>query len=167
MTVITKPPSNVIVCKNVHLMYLCDRMRPDEIAQYIALTGAKAYDADTAARGFMNTPGLKFTVLGPDGYPAASGGYEEVFPGVWQSWMVGSCDGWHTSWRSLTKGCRWLMDGLFEMGARRLQTSALASRTQAIEWYERGLGLVREGTMRGYGVNGEDVAQFSRVREIV
>lgn len=160
---ITRPPENLIRCRNAHLQYLSERMRPDEIEQYVALTGADKFDADVAAAAFMRTPGHKFTLLGPDGYPACAGGYEEVFPGVWQSWMVGSCEGWEHGWRSITKASRWLMDALFDMGARRLQTNALASRTRAIEWYERGLGLVREGTMRGFGAHGEDVAIFARV----
>lgn len=163
--VVTKPPSNLVPCKLVHLLYLCERMRPDEIEQYLALTMGKEYHPDTAAIGFANTPGIKFTLLGPDGYPAASGGYEEVLPGVWQSWMVGSTEGWETSWRGLTKATRWLMDGLFELGARRLQTSALASRTRALEWYERGLLMQREGTLRNFGANGEDVAMYARVME--
>lgn len=161
----SRPPSNVVPCRNAHLQYLCERMRPDEIEQYLALTGAKDYDPDVAARGFQNLNGLKFTVLGPDGLPVAAGGYEEVQPGVWNSWMVGSMEGWGTSWRSMTKATRWLMDGLFEMGARRLQTQALASRARAIEWYERSLGLQREGTLRKLGRDGEDVACFARVAE--
>lgn len=157
------PPSNLILCRNAHLQYLCERMRPDEVEQYLALTAAETYDPDTAARGFMNMPGFKFTLLDSEGLPAAAGGYEEILPGIWQSWMVGTCEGWAGNWRAMTKACRWAMDGLFEQGARRLQTSALASRTKAIEWYERGLGLEREGTWRRFGAHGEDVAIFSRI----
>lgn len=160
----SKPPSNVVPCRNAHLQYLCERMRPDEIEQYLALTFAKAYDADVAAAGLIAITGLKFTVLGSDGLPVAAGGYSEVQPGVWESWMVGSMDGWATHWRSMTKAARWLMDGLFEMGARRLQTHALASRTRAIDWYERSLGLVHEGTARQAGMNGQDVTCHARVR---
>jgi len=138
-------------------------MRPDEIEQYLAFVPAQTFDHEAAAVGFMNTPGLKFSLLGPDGFPACAGGYHEVLPGVWQSWMVGSCDGWKDGWRSITKASRWVADGLFEAGARRLQTNCLASRTRAIEWYERGLKLVREGTWRAYGLQGQDVALFSRV----
>lgn len=165
MLTVTKPPSNMVECKNVHLTYLCERMRPDEIEQYLSITGAKTFNAEVVSRGFMNIPGHKFTVLGKDGLPVAAGGYEEVAPGVWQSWMVGSCEGWATHWRSITKATRWLMDGLMEMGARRLQTTALASRTKAIEWYVKSLGLSYEGTWRKFGKNGEDVACFARVAE--
>lgn len=160
-----RPPSNVIVCRHAHLLYLCGVMRQDEIDQYVALTGADRYDPEVAAKGFINTQGLKFTVLMRDNTPAAAGGYEEVMPGIWQSWMVGSQAGWDEQWRSITKATRWLMGGLFEMGARRLQTNALASRTAAIEWYERGLGMVREGVWRKFGRNGEDVVAFACVRE--
>lgn len=157
------PPGNMIACKNSHLIYICERMREDEIAQYIVLSGHREYDPEFAAREFMNLPGHKFTIIGPDGYPAASGGYHEVFPGVWQSWMAGTQQGWDTNWRSLTKGCRWLMDCLFDHGARRLQTTALASRTKAIQWYIDGLKMRQSGVMTAFGINGEDVAMFERI----
>lgn len=159
------PPSNVVACRNAHLQYLCERMRPDEIEQYLAFTDTDSYDPDVAALGFMNLPGMKFTVVDRDRMPVAAGGYWEVSPGVWQSWMVGSCDGWAAHWRSLTKAVRWLMASLFNMGARRLQTNGLASRTKAIEWYERALGLKPEGVMRKAGRQGQDVAYFSRLAE--
>jgi hypothetical protein len=167
MTPITRPPSNLISCKPSHLLYLCDRMRADEREQHEAVVSGIPFDPDAAAVGMMKLlSGVSFTLVDDDSIPLVAGGWNEVFPGVWQSWMVGTEDAWKKHWRSITKGCRWLMDGLFrEAGARRLQTNALASRAQAIEWYERSLGLVHEGTMRGYGINGEDVAMFSRVAE--
>lgn len=160
----TKPPSNLIPCRNAHLQYLCERMRPDEIEQYIALTQHDTFNPDLVALTFMNMPGLKFTLIDDDCLPVCAGGYHEVLPGIWQSWMVGTMDGWEKHWRSITKGSRWLMDGLFQMGARRLQTTALASRAHALQWYERSLGMQREGVMRGYGRNGEDVVMYGRVR---
>lgn len=162
MTQVTRPPSCVRECRNWHIQYVCDHMRPDEIDQYEAFYGP--FSPDVAAQGFINTAGMKFTVIGPDGMPAACGGYHEVARGVWQSWMAGTPEGWEKCWRSITKASLWVMDGLFEMGARRLQTNALASRTRAIDWYEKSLRLEREGTFRAYGANGEDVALFSRVR---
>lgn len=160
-----RPPSNVIECRDAHLYWLCERMRPDEIDQYVALTGAEGFDPMIAARGMCNSGGLRFTVLQRDGLPAAAGGYIEVEPGVWQSWMVGTPEGWAEQWRSITKAVRWLMAGLFESGARRLETSALADRTEAREWYERGLGLQYEGTWRARAHDGRDVVCYSRVAE--
>ena len=166
MTPVRRPPENLIACKPSHLLYLCDRMRDDEIEQHRAIVGGGEFNPDAAAIGLMAIPGaIKFTLVDDDSLPLAAGGWHEVFPGVWQSWMVGTQPAWEKHWRSITKGCRWVMDGLFQQaGARRLQTNALASRTQAIEWYERSLGMKREGTWRGFGINGEDVALFSRVR---
>jgi hypothetical protein len=164
MTPVIHPPSNVRECRNWHIQYVCDHMRADEVDQYRAVSGAVDYRPDDAAAVFIAMPGHKFTVIGADGLPAACGGYQEVMPGVWQSWMVGTEPGWKTNWRAITKACRWVMEGLFAMDARRLQTNSLASRTQAIEWYERGLGLVREGTWREFGAQGQDFACFSRVR---
>lgn len=161
---VCKPPKRLIACRNGHIVYLCDRMRRDEVVQYEALTGFP-YDPEVAAQGFINLPGIKFTVVGPDGYPAASGGYHEIIPAVWQSWMVGSEEGWKTSWRAITKASRWVIEGLFAGGARRLQTTALASRTCAIEWYTRSLGLKYEGTHKCFGAHGEDVVAFARVAE--
>lgn len=156
-------PGSMIGCTHKHIIYICDRMREDEIAQYIVLSGHTKYDPEQAALEFMSLSGPKLTIVGPDGYPAASGGYHEVFPGVWQSWMCGTQQGWETSWRSLTKGTRWLMDSLFDRGARRLQTTALASRTKAIKWYIDGLKMEPCGTMKAFGINGEDVAMFQRI----
>ena len=157
-------PSNVVQTRLVHLHYICHRMREDEINQYLVLTGRDEYDPDRAAIEFAGLSGLKLTVLDHEGLPAAAGGYHEVFPGVWQSWMAGTQPGWDAHWRSLTKATRWLMDHLIDKCmARRLQTNALASRTKAIEWYIRGLGLELEGVQRGYGKNGEDVAFFSKL----
>jgi len=163
---VTKPPKNTVRFLNWHAQYLTERMRPDEIEQYIALTGAKEFDPEVAARGFMNIPGHKYTLIDDEGFPIVCGGYQEVQPGIWQSWMVGSMDGWGKYWRSITKASRWMMDGLMELGARRLQTNALASRTQAIEWYKRSLKMSYEGTWRRFGSNGEDVACFARVSEV-
>lgn len=164
MTVIvTKPPSSMIRCRNTHILYLCENMRADEREQFCALRGDDHYEPDAASAVLINLPGLKFTTLDEDGYPAAAGGYHEVAPGVWQSWMVGSESGWTNHWRSITKGSRWLMDQLFAMGARRLQTNVLAKRTQACQWYIDGLKMQYEGTRRQFCPNGEDIAEYARL----
>ncbi|MDQ7996060.1 MAG: hypothetical protein AAGC76_09415 [Luteibacter sp.] len=163
----SRPGSNVIPCTLKHLIFLCERMRDDERAQYMALTGVESFAPEVAAVGFFNTPGLKFTVLGSDCYPAAAGGAEEIAPGVWQTWMVGSPEGWSTTWRSLTRAARWMICGLLEQdNVRRVQATCLCAREKAAEWFERSLGMQPEGIWRKYGRNGEDVALFSRVAEV-
>ena len=141
--------------------YLCRNARADEVAQFEALTFAP-FDPEAAAVGFWRAGKWAVAVVHPDGTPAAAGGYEQVAPGVWQSWMVGTPRGWDELWLDIHRATRALTETLVASGlARRLQTNALASRTQAHAWYLR-LGLEPEGVMRGFGANGEDVAFFGR-----
>jgi hypothetical protein len=88
---------------------------------------------------------------------------------VYQSWMIGTDASWDHHWRGITKSTRFVMDRLL-LGvddepaiARRLQTTALASRKKACEWYERGLKMQFEGTLRGFGIGREDVVVYSRI----
>lgn len=146
------------------LMMLSGEARPDEIEQYEAIVG-RAWDRDTVAVGHYNRDGVKFLLAdAATGQPVCAGGWDPAGPDVWQSWMVGTMTNWDQHWRSITKASRLVMQRLFDAGARRLQTNALASRVAACRWYERGLLMQREGVMRGYGVNGEDVAMFARLR---
>ena len=147
----------------LHLLHLCSQARPDEIAQYEALVGRR-WDIDAVAVDHYNRIGVKFALLAPDGMPIAAGGWDPIIPGVWQSWMVGTMDNWDRHWRSLTKATRHVMDVLMDDGARRLQTNALASRTAACRWYEKGLKMRPEGVMHNFGVNGEAVAMYARTR---
>ncbi len=147
------------------LGWLAMHMRADEIAQYLALTDADRYDPDTAARGFAAIPGISFALMAPDGMPVCAGGFEPVRPGIWQTWMVGTDDGWARWWRGITKHTRRVMDAvLAQPGTRRIQTNALASRTGAHEWYRRGLGMRYEGLWHAFGKGGEDVMCFARTR---
>jgi hypothetical protein len=152
-----------------HVFYLCRRMRPDEIEQLRAFYAVDkvdgSFDADAVAVMLLGKRGPRYTIYQPDGFPAVSFGLDLVHDGVWQPWMVGTLEGWESSWRSITRGCRWVRDALFsEPANRRLQMSALVSRAGACHWYEKGLGMSFEGVMRGYGRNGEDIALYSVLR---
>lgn len=155
-------PRSVITPSLQVLLYLCERARTDEIEQFEALTHTP-YSAEAAAVAFWRAGKWSLAVAHPNGEPAAAGGYEQVQPGVWQSWMVGTERGWREMWVDIHRATRFLTETLVDSGlARRLQTNALAKRTEAIKWYKR-LGLEYEGTMRGAGAGGEDVAFFGRV----
>ena len=156
----TRCPSNLVPMRPQDVFYLCERMRADEQEQMRAFFDL---DAEQTPLFFLNKTGPRYTLIGDDGMPLACGGWEPVSDGVMQSWMIGCDEAWTTHWRSLTKASRWLMDALLSHGIRRLQTNALASRTGACEWYERGLGMKPEGIWRQYGRQGQDVAAFSRV----
>lgn len=159
-------PSRMVKAKAVQLVYLCERMRADERHQWCVLSCEEEFDAEKAAAYFIGLSGFKFAMIGDDGYPVAAGGYRPTdYPGVWQSWMITTDAAWKLLPKSLTKGARWMADFMFDkVQARRLETNALAFRTQAIDWYLRGLKLTCEGTRRSFGVNGEDLVEFARVR---
>jgi hypothetical protein len=145
------------------LLHICRAMREDEQEQFCLLSGHEIYDHRVAALHFANTPGIAFVLL-DDGRPFCAGGYTEVAAGVWQSWMVGTDAGWEQHWRAITRHSRQVMDSLFEHGAHRLQTNALADRALARRWYERGLGMQYEGTLRQF-VQGRDVVMYARLKE--
>ena len=160
-----KCPSRVVKTRPLDILFVAQNMRPDEIEQLIAIRDVEGYDPDETAVWFMNKLGPKFTLLDKNGLPICVGGYEPVLPGVWQSWMLGTMEAWETDWRSITKACRWLAEELFLAGARRLQCNALASRTAACEWYVRSLKMTPEGVWRKFGLQGQDIACFSRLAE--
>ncbi len=154
-------PRSVVRADLSVLDYLCARARPDEIDQFEALTGTK-YNPEAAAVGFWSSGPWSIAVAHPSGEPAAAGGYEEVSPGLWQSWMVGTEKGWDEMWIDIHRATRFLTEKLVDSGVvRRLQTTALAERTEARRWYER-LGLHHEGTMRGMAYDGRDVVMYGR-----
>ncbi|WOB24746.1 MULTISPECIES: hypothetical protein [Xanthomonas] len=161
-------PSCIIPCKAAHLVYLAGHMRLTEQEQFLAVTGTGHYNPEVGAHWLINiaarSGGFAFTALQDDNTPAAAGGFEPVSPGVWQSWMVGTEDGWAQQWRSLTKAARWTMERVFESGAHRVQTTALVRRREALVWFQRSLGMRPEGVWRAFGANGEDFASFSRLR---
>lgn len=145
--------------------WLCQRMRSDEIAQWCALTGHATYDAELAARGVLATMGpFAFSILGDDNMPVVVGGFVETRPRVFQTWMVGTEEGWTSHWRSITKHAKRAMDALLKERAHRVETVALASREAAHAWYVGGLGMKQEATLRRYFSDGQDGVMFSKVR---
>lgn len=145
---------------------LSRRMRADEVEQFLALTGMTVYEPEIASRMFLATPGLSYALVDADDNAIAVSGCEEVRPLVWQTWMVGTDEGWASHWRGITKFCRRQMDTMFANGqAHRFQTYALASRVRAHEWYARGLQMEYEGTFRKFFANGADAVCYARVKE--
>lgn len=145
-------------------VHLAHTMRPDEIAQFEAMT-ARAYDADQAAGAFIAAPGIKYALIGAEGRAFAAGCFEYVRPGVIETWGIGTLSAWTNHWRAITKVCRRQIDSFLANGAHRVQIVSLASRTQAHVWYERGLGLKREGTLRKFFPDGSDAVMHAKVSQ--
>jgi hypothetical protein len=147
------------------LLRLCHDARPDEREQYEELSGIE-WIPDEVAADLYGRSGVKFVLLNHDSLPIVAGGYMPIMDGVYDSWMVGTMSNWNSHWRSITKYTRKVMNLMFtEVNARRLQTSVLASRTAACEWYVRGLLMQREGLLRGFGATGADMAMYARINE--
>lgn len=158
----------VTVTQNVmieDIAYLARNMRPDEIEQDLAVTGAAEYDPQQAILRMAMVAGPKVLVLA-DNVPVVAGGFWQVRPGVWEGWQLGTMAGWSAHWRTITKVTRRLNDEwLARPDVHRLQLYGLAGREKTFEWYERSLGYRREATLSRYCANGADAVLFARVKE--
>lgn len=147
------------------LIELCAQMRQDERDQYVALTGATGFDFERAANAMYNTPGHRFLLVSGSDERLAVGGFEDVRPGVWRSWLVGTPNAWEKHWRSITEASRYVAECLFEDGAHRIEDYMLAERKDAGLWCKNGLGMQLDGIMPNYAADGRDVAVYSRTRK--
>ena len=147
------------------LIELCAQMRPGEVDQYLALTGAAEYDFERAAHALYGMPGVRFLLVSVTGERLAVGGFEQRRPGVWRSWLIGTESAWSKHWRSLTEASRFLAECLFEDGAHRVEDVMLAEREAAGWWCQRGLGMQLDGILPNYSADGRDVAVYSRTKK--
>lgn len=147
----------------VDLLRLCADARPDERVQYKALTGLD-WNVDEVATSHYAKAGLKFALVDDDGIAVSAAGLQPVIPGVWVAWMLGTTANWDSHWWSITRTTRRIMDRVMKDGARRIEIEACADRPVLCDWYTRALGMELEGVKKGFGLNGEDMALFARVR---
>lgn len=141
---------------------VCHKLPADEVEQYEAFAG-KTYNPEEVAAIYSLRDAMSWTIVA-DGQPIVVAGFDMIRPGVWQDWLLSTPEAWTTHWRGVTKICRRAMDAMLQGDAHRLQCISLASRIHAHRWY-RPLGLVQEGVLHGYGVNGEDAIMFARLRD--
>lgn len=143
----------------------CAQMRREEIDQYLALTGAGEYDFERAAHGLYAVRGIRFLLVSAAGDRLAVGGFEDIRPGVWRSWLIGTPLAWSAHWRSITEASRTVAGMLFEGGAHRIEDYMLADRADAGRWCQKGLGMRLDGILPNYAADGRDVAVYSRTRK--
>lgn len=143
-------------------IHVCHKLPADEIEQYEAFSG-EGYRPDVVAAAYSLRPGPAWVIVA-DLAPVVIAGFDLIRPGVWQDWLLSTPAAWDKHWRGVTKIARRVMDAMLQTEAHRLQCVSLASRIHAHRWY-RPLGLKLEGTLHGYGVNGEDAYMFARLRD--
>lgn len=153
----------VVYAKPTLLDFLrvCSQLPEDEREQYECFTG-EAFEYERVAAAY-SLRGCPMWVLTIDDEPIVIAGFDRIREGVWQDWLFSTPAAWDTHWRTVTKYAKKVMDAMLRGEAHRLQCVSLASRIHAHRWY-RPLGLELEGTLRGYGVHGEDALMFSRLR---
>jgi hypothetical protein len=145
----------------IDFLKVCSQLPADERQQYEVFSG-DTFNAERLAALYSLRAGPSW-VLTVEGEPICIAGFDMIRAGVWQDWMFSTPIAWSKHWRLVTKTSRKVMGAMLQSSAHRLQCVSLASRVHAHRWY-RTLGLELEGTLRGYGVNGEDALMFSRLR---
>lgn len=148
--------------KLLDLYSICTRLREDERIQIEAFTG-EPFDPEEIAKQHAMKTGAKWLMCNDQEIPVAAAGFDYIRKGVYQDWMIGTDEAWEGHWRAIHKHTRRCMDAMLAKHAHRLQCVSLASRIHAHDWYAV-LGLAPEGTLRGYGANGEDFIMFAKGR---
>lgn len=120
------------------------------------------FAVDDVAAALHLGPGPKWVLL--DGErPLVVGGFTPVRKGVYHDWMAYAPEAFILHWRAVSKQARTMVRYMMQH-AHRLECTCLAARVpEILDWYAF-VGYSFEGTLRRAGVNGEDLAIFSRVR---
>jgi hypothetical protein len=147
-----------------HLEDIVPNMRSDEIEQFLAVTGEKAFDPLDACFIFARIGGPRWTITDGHGIPLVTGGLEEVRPGVGRAWMAGSLRSWEAYGWQITRIVRRMFDYAVGQGIYdRIEILALPARASACDWYKRGLGFEFEGLRKRYH-NGHDFVAYTKTR---
>lgn len=152
-------------CNLADLWLVCSKLRQYDIDEFLASTGAPSWNFETMAGAMYSKVGPRFCLSFDNGDPVACAGFDELAPGSWQAWLLGTEEGWKHHWRAITKGVVDGFDRLFESGARRIQIHTLESRKDAIRWYEKSLRMRAEGVWREYGSGGENFALYAVLKQ--
>lgn len=149
------------------ICYVADNMRQDEIEQHLSITGKTEYYPNEFVARVLDFMGeIRFGMYDNDGVPYCIGGYTEVSPMVWQTWMMGTQEGWEKNWRSITKLSKRTMDNLLDSPiCHRIQCYSLHSRHKTHEWYRRGLGMEFEGIRYKRFADGQNAACHIKIKE--
>lgn len=147
-----------------HLDAILPDMRPDEIEQYLAVTGETDYCPVSAAYEMARIVGPRWSIVDNDGKPLVTGGVQWLREGVGRAWMAGTMQAWQQHGIGITRICRKNFERCIDGGHfDRIEILALPHREGARDWYVRGLRFEYEGLRKRYH-HGHDFVAYAKTR---
>jgi hypothetical protein len=149
------------------LCQVAENMREDEIEQFLSVTGLKEYDPNEFVRVMLDCMGeIRFALYDDNDMAYCIGGLVEVRHKVWQTWMMGTEEGWRDHWKSITKLSKRVINDLINSDlCHRVQCYSLHNRHKTHEWYRRGLGLEFESVTHKFFADGQNAVCYIRIKE--
>lgn len=140
----------VIPFKPVHLLAIEHRWPEVGIAPDLMLSTAKHYAIGFARTGLVN------------GRPIVCGGMMKLWPGVGETWVIGS-DELKQNVIPFQRAILRFREVVFGMGLHRLQCACHVDFTDSRKWLER-LGFVDEGLMKAFASDRSDYVRYAIIR---
>lgn len=142
-------------------------MREDEVEQYLSIVGKDKYVPEEFVKTMLQYMSeITFVLYDNDGVACCIGGLVETRQKVWQTWMMGTQEGWDNHWRSITKLSRRVIDDLLNSNmGHRVHCYSLHSRHKTHEWYRRGLGMDFESINHKFFADGQNAACHVKIKE--
>ena len=146
------------------LAHIVENLRPRDAAEIFALR----WDDDRLAfvNDYLPLMGATCRIWERDGVPVSCQGVVCMRPGVWEVFAFGT-NAWASVILSMTRyATRAIMPSLLRVGFHRAECRALAVHEDSRRWIEY-LGADEEGTLKGFGRNGEDFVTYVWDRDLV
>lgn len=93
------------------------------------------------------------------GRPVSVGGAIECWPGVWAAWMVATDEWPRVAFRATRTVAKDVLPAVWAHGAHRIEARSIAGYDAAHRWLKT-LGAQHEGTLQGFGREGQDFEIF-------
>lgn len=144
---------------------IAHRMREDEREQWSAMAN-RPYCPELCARDMAASGEFSYALVDRQGAAFTVGGFNRLRPGVYQAWAASTDEAFPYYWREITTIARKIMRDMLDKGvAHRIEVCSLVTRSKALDWYHRGLGMRPDGVIRGYYSNGEGAVSYALVKE--
>lgn len=157
MTLLTGKASSVRPLNYKDLLYVARRMRAIDRREVYALRWRS--DPAEFAQDIVGSCILGGIVLGKAGKPASALGGLEMWPGVWQVWMIAT-DNWQDVKWTTTRYAQRILSHLVLANSHRAECHSSEEHKEAHRWLEY-LGAQREGVLCRYGRKKENFYTYA------